>query len=414
VAVFSGSETNEQAAAISRLVRQGLRSDLAILPDEPVPALDAYRAPLSAIASAEICLVVGDHPVVERAPIVELWLRAARRAGAEVITVHAAGSVQVAPGAAAWVCAELSSSNPSTDELHAVGRKLRAADRVALVWSEDDPTGGAHLAGLASALELADGSGAYWLPSTPNGVGVAAAWHAAGKGRGTEPPAGAEVGALIVSGDEALRDPRVIELADRASCVISTSMFMTEVTGQSTVVIPGTGYLERDGTATNLEGRTQRLRRSIPYGGWDEQEFFARLAQRFRVDISLSPSVATGKQAPLPARPAPENTTPVAAVAPAPDGGGLELLRYRSLFSGAAVERIPQLQFQRPVAEIELAAADARERSLRTGDPVIVTSNGTSRTLTTRVNRRLIPGVARVAEEHANGLAQRVEVVRAP
>ena len=101
VAVFSGSETNEQAEAISRLVRQGLGSDLAILPDEPVPALDAYRAPLSAIASAEICLVVGDHPVVEGAPIVELWLRAARRAGAEVITVHAAGSVPVAPGAAA-------------------------------------------------------------------------------------------------------------------------------------------------------------------------------------------------------------------------------------------------------------------------------------------------------------------------
>ena len=77
---FSGGETVEQADALSRLVRQGLGADVALLPDDPDPALDAFRAPLAAIRSASVCLVVGDEPVLERAPIVDLWLRAARRA----------------------------------------------------------------------------------------------------------------------------------------------------------------------------------------------------------------------------------------------------------------------------------------------------------------------------------------------
>ena len=45
VVAFSGGETVEQADALSRLVRQGLGSNAAIVPDDLDPALDAYRAP---------------------------------------------------------------------------------------------------------------------------------------------------------------------------------------------------------------------------------------------------------------------------------------------------------------------------------------------------------------------------------
>ena len=51
-------------------------------------------------ATRRSVLVLGDDPVVERAPIVDLWLRAARRAGGRVITVNPAGDVQAAPGSA--------------------------------------------------------------------------------------------------------------------------------------------------------------------------------------------------------------------------------------------------------------------------------------------------------------------------
>jgi NADH-quinone oxidoreductase subunit G len=413
VVAFSGGETVEQASAIARLVRQGLGQHMAIVPDDLDPALDAYRAPLSAIASAALCLVVGDEPVVERAPIVDLWLRAARRAGADIVTVHPAGSFPVPPGSAARFCSALGSESPP-EELRDLQRRLREASRVALVWSEDDQSGGRHLAALAAALQLDAGSGAYYLPRTPNGRGVAAAWRNAGDGRGHDPPAESEIATLIVSGDEALYDPRVLGLAEGARFVLTTSMFMNDVTGQSHLVLPGTGYLEREGTTINLEGRVQRLRRAVEPPGWDELEFFARLAQRFGVEIDPWPHVTVGEHAPLPPRAASAPVEPASARAPAGlPSSGFQLIRYRPLFSGAAVERVPQLQFQRPVPELELPYAQASERGIKTGDAILVSSNGTSRELVARLNRRLVPGVARLANEHASGLNNVVEITKA-
>ena len=55
-------------------------------------ALEAFRVPLSTIGDAELVVVLGDDPVVERAPIVDLWIRAARRKGAEVVTIGPLGT----------------------------------------------------------------------------------------------------------------------------------------------------------------------------------------------------------------------------------------------------------------------------------------------------------------------------------
>jgi anaerobic selenocysteine-containing dehydrogenase len=82
----------------------------------------------------------------------------------------------------------------------------------------------------------------------------------------------------------------------------------------------------------------------------------------------------------------------------------LELIRYRPLFSGPAVERIKELEFQRPAAEVELGWEDAEARDIVAGEIVSVQSNGTSRELRARVNRTLMAGVVRIAEDHAVGL----------
>jgi predicted molibdopterin-dependent oxidoreductase YjgC len=376
------------------------------LPESFHPALDRFRAPLSAIRDANVCLVVGDHPVVERAPIVDLWLRQARREGAEVITIHPAGSVPIAPGSAASVCAALLAADPPKD-LRSAARSLKRAERVALVWSQDDPTGGAHIAALADGL--GGNASVYFLPRTPNGRGVAAAW-----GEAAKPPEG-EIGALIVSGNQVGSDLRVRELAERARFVLATAMFESELTLWSHVVVPGTSYLERDGTFVNLEGRPQTLRRTVsPPGEDDELVFFAHLAGRFGVEIDPWPGRLPDEHAPLPPAEAERTAVPAPAVrAPKRAGRGLELVRYRGLFSGPAVERVPQLQFQRALAEVEISAADARERGIAGGDPVLVGSNGTSKMLTARLNRRLLAGVVRIEDEHAEGLASRVEVTRA-
>jgi anaerobic selenocysteine-containing dehydrogenase len=130
---------------------------------------------------------------------------------------------------------------------------------------------------------------------------------------------------------------------------------------------------------------------------------------------------AAGGQAPLPDRvpysppaPAPEAPLPPAqAETPEHFLGTLRLQRYRPLFSGPAVERVPELQFQRPAAEIELAPADAERRQISTGDAVTVRSNGSTVELRARLSRALAAGTARIAEEHAADLHRDVEVIKA-
>jgi predicted molibdopterin-dependent oxidoreductase YjgC len=83
---------------------------------------------------------------------------------------------------------------------------------------------------------------------------------------------------------------------------------------------------------------------------------------------------------------------------------------YRPLFSGAAIERTPELQFQRPQAEVQLAPEDARQRKIRNGQTVTVSSNGTSVELRARIARDLAAGTVRIAREHAADLHATVEV----
>src|SRR5256886_6388732 len=209
---LSGSETTEEAYALARLVRRGLGSHTAMLPEEVGGDLDAFRAPLSAIGEAELIVVLGDDPLVERAPIVDLWLRKARRAGAEIVEIGPAGDVQVAPGTTARACRNLKRGE--------LGDRLRASERAIVIWSGGGAGGGSHLAAPAANLGFADrpGCGAFFLPATAHGRGVAAAWAAASDEGGPDPE---PLGLLIVSGDEAAANPNVRALAERAERVLA-------------------------------------------------------------------------------------------------------------------------------------------------------------------------------------------------
>jgi NADH-quinone oxidoreductase subunit G len=393
VVALSGSETVEQAYALAKLVRRGLHSHEATLPEPISHALDAYRLPLSAIRDAQVVVVLGDVPVEQRAPIVDLWIKAARRNGAKVMT--------------------------ELDE-----DAVRAADCAVLIWCGPGGGGGARVAALAERLGLAgkDGCGAFYIPVTPNGRGVADAWAAASD---EEAPDTESIGLLIVSGDEAAGDPYVRALAERAESVLAISMFHGLAVGWADLVLPGTSYLERDGTTVNLEGRLQRLRRTASPPGPDELEWISQLASRFGVDVapyaaSVFAEVSAacygglsfgevGEQAPLRVyQGAPAHVD--APAEPEPAGGGLRLVSYKPLFSGPAVERVPELQFQRPPAEVELSRADAQARGIANGQEVRVSSNGTSVSLRARVNKELRGGIVRIADEYAGDLMGTVEV----
>jgi NADH-quinone oxidoreductase subunit G len=393
VVALSGSETVEQAYALARLVRVGLGSHEAMLPEEVSDALDAHRLPLSAIAGADVVAVLGDVPLDESAPIVALWVRAARRNGARVVY--------------------------ELDE-----KAIRGGERAVLVWSGPGGRGGLTVAGHAERLGAA---GAFYVPCTPNGRGIADAWSAASDEEGGELES---VGCLIVSGDEAADDANVRALAERAESVIVVSMFHGLAAGWADLVLPGTSYLERDGTYVNLEGRLQRLRRAAIPPAPDELAWLSRLAQRFGVEVSpYAPTVfaevsercyggiafgEVGERAPLRGySDAREQAEAPPLPEPAPRAEGLQLVAYKPLFSGPAVERVEELQFQRPAAEIELARADAEARGIADGVAVTVSRNGTSVQLRARIARDLRAGVVRVAREHAGELHGTVEVTPA-
>jgi NADH-quinone oxidoreductase subunit G len=387
VTALSGSETVEQAYALASLLRRGLGSHTAVLPEEVSGALDGFRLPLSAIAEADVIAVLGDAPVVERAPIVELWIKQARRNGARVVN--------------------------SADD-------LAVAEKTILIWCGPDGGGGARVAEIAQRIGA---SGAFYLPETANARGVADAWAAADDAEATNPD---PIGLLIVSGDEAAANPVVRAMAEQAEKVLVISMFHGLAAGWADLVLPGTSYLERDGTYVNLEGRVQRLRRAVIPPAPDELGWISRLAERFGVEVSPYPSAVfeevsaiafggipfgdVGERAALPAAapaPAPAETTPEP---PRPEG--LRLVRYRPLFSGPAVERTAELKFQRPDPEVELSEQDASARSISNGDDVTVRSNGTSVTLRARIDRELRAGVVRIADEHAGDLQAAVELAK--
>src|SRR5205823_11427370 len=84
--------------------------------------------------------------------------------------------------------------------------------------------GAATVAKLAEKLGLAgrEGCGAFYLPETPNGRGVADAWAACCD---EEAEAADSIGLLVVSGDEAAADDNVRALAEQAEATIVISMF---------------------------------------------------------------------------------------------------------------------------------------------------------------------------------------------
>ena len=423
VTALSGSETTEIAYALGRLLRGGVGAHSAVLPEATSDALDAFRLPLSAIADAELVVVVGDDPVVERAPIVDLWIKEARRRGAEIVVGSPTGTVQVVPGGSASFCREIAAAD------NALGQRLRGADRAVLVWSGPGGGGGARIAELAHELGFEDkpGCGAFHLPVTPNGRAVAAAWSASADADETKPET---ISVLVVSGEDAAADPGVRALAEQAERVIVVTMFHELAGGWADLILPATGALERDGTTMNLEGRLQRLRRAVMPPCPDELAWISKLAARFDVEISPHVSVVfaelsehlfqdlsldeIGLRAELPSRTSYEAPVPAAQPASVPERGAgeLQLHRYRALLSGPAVERVRELEFQRPEREVEISSVDASERGISSGDSVHVRSNGTSVELRARVNRRLVEGIARVAEEHAADLHATVEVVR--
>ena len=156
--------------------------------------------------------------------------------------------------------------------------------------------------------------------------------------------------------------------------------------------------------------------------------WIAKLAARFDVQLSPSassvfaevsercydgPPVRRGRRA----RPASRlrgcaaHVDPPPLPEPAAADGGLTLVCYKPLFSGPAVERVSELQFQRPRAEITIARDDAAAIGVANGDVVTLTvsSNG-HRRADAPASEDCTSGIALVARELAEELHGTVSI----
>jgi anaerobic selenocysteine-containing dehydrogenase len=140
---------------------------------------------------------------------------------------------------------------------------------------------------------------------------------------------------------------------------------------------------------------------------------FAELSERCYGGLSFS---EVGERAPLRVyAEAPEHVeAPPVPEAEAPAGDGLQLVAYTPLFSGPAVERVPELQFQRPPAEVTLARSYATAKGIANGDLVTVSSNGTSIELRAKLSDELREGVALIADEHTQDLRGSISIAPSP
>ncbi len=196
------------------------------------------------------------------------------------------------------------------------------------------------------------------------------------------------------------------------------------------MILPATATLEKEGTTTNLEGRVQRLRPTLPppAGVIPELSFLGELGRRLdaprpahvaavhRRLAAAEPARFPGWEASAaPAAPGRSGTASRRTTVKAPrtttaGEGALQVVAYRPLISGPAVERAERLRFLQP-DEIVLAEADAIRLGLADGQRVTVTHPGGRTSGPLHVSRTLAAGAVRVPWTGApvNGDA-RVEV----
>jgi anaerobic selenocysteine-containing dehydrogenase len=354
--------------------------------------------------------------VADRAAVLDLRIRKARRRGAHVMIVGPGGSLLERDAGTVRQTSGAATAEALAGLVRDPGPLATATFPVLLVTDDVDT---AAIAAAAHALGLHERGGVLPLPNGPNERGARLCGLAGG---GDEVLAAIEAGtvqAVVLLGVDPTAewpdaDRWQMALA-QVRHVICVSPFVNTSVSWSHIVLPQAVDHEREGTTTNLEGRIQRLRPATkPPSGVPDLAAYAAVAAHLGVEISPAPSTAYGQlaaqlgipltwselngRAPLPARRAVVGAPPAAPPAePAVPAalGRFTLIAPRSLFSGPAVERTPALAHQR-APWVMLNHEDAARLGVSEHDPVTVRHAAGDHTGPLRTSRRLRAGAVRI------------------
>ncbi len=418
----SGDQTNEEAHLWSRIQEEALGGGPVVCGEEGGSGwelLAPYAARIVDLEQATRIVVAGDSDLVHRVPVIELRIRKAAAAGTRVVTVGVGGTRLETLRGAVHVEAPAGGALSALSAAEGDLAEALAADGSVLVW-----VGRMDSAAAATLAHVAHATGCSVLPTpvTGNELGCqAAGLHGATPDEVLQLAEDGGIKAIVLLGADPVGDwpagERWRAALGRCFFVLQIATFQDGSSGWATTLVPAPAAIEKEGTLTNLEGRVQRLRLAVPPpdGVSDQLAFAAGLGARLKLDLPWSapeafadlaarrPAFAgrrwneLGESAPLPdERPArPAETPPAAAEQPVPTGG-MMVVGYRQLHSGPAADNAEALHFQRRVG-VELSAADASSLGVASGDQVIVSFGGQTVRRPAVVNRRLRPGVARLA-----------------
>jgi len=286
--------------------------------------------------------------------------------------------------------------------------------------------------------------------SEPNqAFGVQGTQKAQLVGKGTEEIRAAlesgEIESLLLFGVDPLRDFPDTLAWERAltACkhLVVFSMFETATTAKASVVFPLETHAEKDGTVTHPDGRLQRVRPSASRPGdiRPNIQVLSQLSAALGHDtgIDSQPAAFAALRATVPfyadiddsdiggkgirwqdtssASAIPSGSkTPAAERAPEPGSGApppsgtaatLALGTYRDLWAGPITELNPPLRFLQPRQRLEISIADAERLTLKQGERVLVSQNGSSVEAEVQIKERVSEGIVFLAEGLAEGNA---------
>ncbi len=252
---------------------------------------------------------------------------------------------------------------------------------------------------------------------------------------------------LYVQGEDILQsDPDTHHVAAGLAameCVVVQDLFLNETANYAHVFLPGSTFLERDGTFTNAERRIQRIRRVMrPRAGMADWEVTVAIAQAMGLEMNyrdaseimdeiaaLTPSFAGVSYAKLdeigsvqwPCNAAAPDGTPVMHMERFVRGSGQFMLTEYQPTDERSTRKFPLLlttgrilsqynvgaQTRRTANvlwheedRLEIHPADAGQRGVRSGDWVRLSSRAGETSLRALVTDRVAPGVVYTTFHH--------------
>jgi NADH-quinone oxidoreductase subunit G len=352
--------TNEDAYAISKFARvvlgtNNVDSRVGETLSSHFLAATVDRATIADLDEADTIVVWGPDLKEEHPTLYLRVRRAAQDLGAELVVVHpratglddrAAHKLTYRPGGGFDLLDEIANGGQedvshalSANKVVAIVGQASAADGVQLAESV-----AAFVRGKADHVKIlplarrANQYGALDMGLAPDllpgrvaqgAIGcanLADSWGEMDESLGRSAPAilrGLEKGdvrVLLLVGADPIRDSAdptlATEALEAAEYVISLDLFLNDSNREADVILPATGFAEKDGTVTNVEGRVQKVNAICPGPGQSRSDWsiVADIAGRLGNDLGLTSAETIAKE--------------ISEVAPAYEGVTWDLLEW--------------------------------------------------------------------------------------